>query len=118
MASKGFQLLPCKKDVCQECAVDHKPNEPHNPQSMYYQYKFFGEHGRWPTWKDAIAHCEPKEVREMLREELILRQVWDPRWDQPEGEVPDVMPAEDGSIGTVTTIPLEGKDADDPQDGS
>jgi len=111
MASKGFKLLPPKPGVCQECAVDHKPGEPHNPGSMYYQYKFHGEHGRWPTWKDAIAHCEP-ELREALKEELILMQVWDPKWDQPEGEVPDVMPANDGSIGTVTIVSTEDKEDD------
>lgn len=68
----GMTLLPCKKDVCQECAVDHPPEAPHNNQSLYYQYKFYGEHGRWPTWKDAISHCDEntqglweKELRRM-----------------------------------------------------
>jgi hypothetical protein len=31
---------------------------PHNQQSMYYQYRFYGIHGRWPTWADAVAHCD------------------------------------------------------------
>jgi hypothetical protein len=53
----GLMLLPCKPDVCQECAVDHTPDLPHNNQSLYYQYHFYFKHGRWPTWKDAMAHC-------------------------------------------------------------
>jgi hypothetical protein len=52
-----FGLMPPKPGVCQECAVAHAPQDPHNAQSMYYQYAFYGEHKRWPTWKDAIAHC-------------------------------------------------------------
>ena len=49
-------LLPPKPDVCQECAVDHKPAEAHNRDSLYYQYWFVVKHGRWPTWADAIEH--------------------------------------------------------------
>jgi hypothetical protein len=52
-----FQLLHCEPNVCQECGVDHKPELPHNQQSLYYQYRFYGQHGRWPTWDDAMAHC-------------------------------------------------------------
>lgn len=65
----GFQLMPCAPNVCQECAVDHLPGEPHNTQSLYYQYHFYAEHGRWPTWKDAIAHC-PDEVKQVTIEVL------------------------------------------------
>jgi len=25
--------------------------------SLAYQYYFFDQHGRWPTWADAMAHC-------------------------------------------------------------
>lgn len=53
----AFKMLPPKPDVCQECAVKHDPEQPHNQQSLYYQYAFWGEHGRWPTWMDAMAHC-------------------------------------------------------------
>lgn len=71
----GMTLLPCKKDVCQECAVDHAPEEPHNQQSLYYQYKFYGEHGRWPTWKDAIAHCD-ESTQGMWESELKRMGHW------------------------------------------
>lgn len=52
-----WTLMPPAPDVCQQCAVDHDPDVPHNAQSMYYQYAFYSEHGRWPTWRDAMAHC-------------------------------------------------------------
>lgn len=59
----GWGLLPAAPGKCQTCAVDHPPEMPHNAQSMFYQYAFFNEHGRWPNWKDAMQHCTP-EVRE------------------------------------------------------
>jgi len=62
-------LLPPKPDVCQTCASDHEPEEPHNQRSLYYQYAFLGEHGRWPTWADAMAHCS-EGMRELWIVEL------------------------------------------------
>lgn len=62
-------LLPPAPDVCQECAVDHKPDEPHNQQSLYYQMAFHMKHGRWPTWHDALAHCDER-TRELWLIEL------------------------------------------------
>lgn len=53
-----MQILPPKPGVCKECAVQHSPNQPHNPDSLYYQMKFRQKHGRFPTWADAMAHCE------------------------------------------------------------
>ena len=70
--SVHFKLMPCAKDVCQECAVDHDPRQPHNKQSLYYLYKFYGENGRWPTWKDAMAHCD-KETQDRWKYELTAR---------------------------------------------
>lgn len=51
-------MLPAKEGTCQECAVAHDPTLPHNAQSMFYQYKFFNEYGRWPNWNDAMSHCD------------------------------------------------------------
>ena len=65
-------MLPAAPGLCPECAVDHKPDQPHNAQSMFYQYKFYNEHGRWPKWKDAIAHCLP-EVKSQWIKELRAR---------------------------------------------
>lgn len=53
----AFKMLPPAPDVCQECATNHDPRQPHNQQSLYYQYYFYADHERWPTWKDAMAHC-------------------------------------------------------------
>ncbi len=56
----GFALLPAKKGTCEVCATAHPPEQPHNQQSMFYQYDFYGKQGRWPTWEDAMAHCTPE----------------------------------------------------------
>jgi hypothetical protein len=65
-----MQLLPPRPEVCQECAVSHGPREAHNAQSLYYQYYFYRIHGRWPTWMDAISHCD-YETRNRWVEELV-----------------------------------------------
>jgi ribosomal protein L40E len=55
---KEGTLLPPAAHLCQKCAVDHDPAMPHNQQSMFWQYWFYKDSGgRWPTWKDAMAHC-------------------------------------------------------------
>lgn len=51
--------MPTPEGTCPECAVDHTPEQPHNQQSLAYQYNFYNQHGRWPTWADALAHCPP-----------------------------------------------------------
>lgn len=65
---KEFVLLPSAKDVCQECAVKHQPEEPHDLTSLYYQYLFYGKHGRWPTWSDAMSHCSEETKTVWTRE--------------------------------------------------
>ena len=49
--------------TCQTCAVVHELEQPHNQQSLAYQYKFYDEHGRCPTWADAMAHCSDEIKR-------------------------------------------------------
>jgi hypothetical protein len=71
---KDFKLLPCAKDVCQECAVKHDPGQPHNAQSLYYHFKFHSQFSRAPTWKDALEHCA-KPVREAWESELNKRGI-------------------------------------------
>ena len=56
---KTMTLLPPAPGKCVVCAVAHSPEEPHNRQSLYYQLRFFQEHGRIPTWDDAMSHCAP-----------------------------------------------------------
>lgn len=53
----SFKMLSPAPDVCQSCAVKHDPSQPHNQQSLHYQYDFYADNNRWPTWKDAMAHC-------------------------------------------------------------
>lgn len=68
---KDMTILPPAKGTCPECGVAHLPGEPHNRDSLYYQYKFMQQHDRWPTWADAMAHCSPKVKKvtiELLRE--------------------------------------------------
>lgn len=67
-----WKLLPPAPGVCQECAVEHDPRLPHNKQSLYYQFQFYGEHGRWPTWADAMEHCS-EEMKTTWIEELTAR---------------------------------------------
>lgn len=57
---EGLFLLPPRPDVCQACATNHEPEDPHNQQSLYYQYWFYAQSGRWPTWDDAMAHCSDR----------------------------------------------------------
>lgn len=65
----GLTLLPPRPDVCQECATQHEPGNAHNQQSLYYHFAFHGQHGRAPTWADALAHCVP-EVKTQWAAEL------------------------------------------------
>jgi hypothetical protein len=94
-------MLPPPPGTCQECAAKHKPDDPHNAQSLPYQYSFYAKRGRWPTWRDAVAHCTP-EIRTAWEKELRARKAW----TEPASEAPDVCPTEDGTIGTVTIVPI------------
>ena len=78
MTGKGekaqFILLPPKAGTCRECATAHDPRQPHNQQSLYYQYRFYSKHGRWPTWRDAMAHCT-EEIKTLWIDALEERGV-------------------------------------------
>ena len=65
-----FLLLPAKPGTCAECATAHEADWPHDATSLYYQYAFYGREGRWPDWRDAMAHCAP-EIREHWTRELV-----------------------------------------------
>ena len=71
---EAFTLLPPAKDVCQECAAKHKPEDPHNRASLFYQYEFWRKHARWPTWTDAMLHCT-ENIRTIWRAELKKKGV-------------------------------------------
>ena len=69
-----FVLLPPNPNVCQECAGDHPKELPHNKDSLYYQYKFYNENGRWPTWMDAMEHCDDKTTAEWSKALIEMGQ--------------------------------------------
>lgn len=54
---------------CSQCGRLHEPDQPHDAQSLAYQYAFYAEHDRWPTWADALAHCDP-EIQNLWKQEL------------------------------------------------
>jgi hypothetical protein len=58
MPTKSLSLLPPAPHLCQSCAVDHKPEQPHDATSFFYAFWFHGQTGRSPTWADAMAHCD------------------------------------------------------------
>lgn len=70
-----MMLLPPKPGTCPICATEHDPEMPHNQQSIYYQYRFYGMRSRWPTWADALAHCTDA-VRGMWEAELRKAGLW------------------------------------------
>lgn len=79
----SMTLMPPKPGTCPVCATDHPETHPHNAQSMYYQYRFYGLRGRWPTWADAVAHCD-EQIRTHC--ETFLRERG--HWTEPDGEDP------------------------------
>lgn len=100
----GFHLLPVPPGKCPTCAVAHDPALPHNAQSLFYQYRFYSQRGRWPTWKDALEHCDA-DMKALWEAELRKAGAW----TAPESEVPDVLPTPDHAIGTVTVQPRNRK---------
>lgn len=68
---KTFTVLPAAPGTCPECATVHPPEQPHARQSLFYQYRYCQQHGRFPSWNDAMSHCTPaiqRQWREGLRE--------------------------------------------------
>ena len=72
--AKFMVLGKARPGTCEVCAVAHEPEQPHNRDSLFYQYKFYEKNGRWPTWADAMEHCTP-EIRALWREELEKRGI-------------------------------------------
>lgn len=65
----AMMLLPPAPGCCQQCAVKHAPEQPHNKQSLFYAFWFQNQFGRAPTWADALEHCT-LEVRAHWTAEL------------------------------------------------
>lgn len=86
--SRPFKLMPPPADRCAVCATHHDANAAHNQMSLYYQYRFYGAHGRWPTWADAVAHL-PQRIQDRWRECLMRTNMWsEPSDGQPIADPP------------------------------
>lgn len=44
-------------EYCPLCGTCHPEESPHDVYSFTYQVRFMLDHGRKPTWFDAMAHC-------------------------------------------------------------
>jgi hypothetical protein len=67
-------LTVLKPSMCDECAFEHDPSQPHNQQSLYYQINFYVKHRRLPTWADAMAHCSDR-IKSLWTESLEKRGI-------------------------------------------
>ncbi len=72
-----FNLLELKLGVCPECLTEHPLFSPHSKDSLYYQCTFYTKFGCWPTWADAIAHCnrEIEFISPLRKEKLLCRHL-------------------------------------------
>lgn len=70
----SMTLLPPAPDKCQVCAADHGPEEPHNPESLYWAMARNMEGKPSPTWEDALAHCD-EDVQKASAEVLAKHGV-------------------------------------------
>ena len=70
-----MHILPPSPNCCQICGVNHVPEDPHDPESLYYQMSFYLKHNRFPTWEDAMAHCTGL-MKDLWRNEIknILKE--------------------------------------------
>src|SRR3972149_3945179 len=95
----GMSLLPPAADKCPICATEHEPQLPHNPQSLYYFYRFHASRGDWPTCEDAAAHCTP-QIRASFRDRWTYAGG---KWTRPLGRDPLADPPAE-SINQVVEI--------------
>ena len=72
MGPDKIKLIPPQPGVCPLCAARHKANEPHDRDSFLYQNQFFRKSGRFPTWEDAMSHCDA-ETQAAFRADLERR---------------------------------------------
>lgn len=70
-----IKITPPTPKACKICATIHDPRRPHDRDSLYYQNKFRKAHKRFPTWEDAMAHCDER-TKAAFREELKRRGIY------------------------------------------
>lgn len=59
----GMEKIKIKAPVpgaCPQCATKHEADKPHDRNSLYYLYLFRKRNRRFPSWSDAMAHCDNK----------------------------------------------------------
>lgn len=72
-----WHIQPPAPGTCPICGTKHPPEFPHNKNSLFYQYSFAQQFGRWPTWADACAHCD-EETKSITRRTVEQRGAhWD-----------------------------------------
>lgn len=74
MPMSAWQQLPPPADRCQVCAGDHTPEQPHNPDSLFWQTARTIAGESMPTWEEALAHVSD-EVHEAWRKGLAEHDV-------------------------------------------
>ena len=57
---EGVKIVPPLPGSCRICAARHDPEKPHDKDSLYYQNWFFRRYKRFPTWEDAMSHCDDR----------------------------------------------------------
>ena len=62
-------VLPPASGKCRVCAIAHLEELPHDATTFYYRMLFVNSYGRSPTWRDAMAHCEP-DVQQVMAKRL------------------------------------------------
>ena len=88
----GIEVAPLAQGsgVCRTCGRSHKADQPHDKSSLYYQYRFYDENGRFASWADAMEHCS-RTTKMLWRHHL-----------QERGIDPDKVPEE-----MMTTLTVE-----------
>ena len=61
-----IKVIPPRPGACRICAARHRPEEPHDRDSLYYQNYFYMRHRRFPTWDDAMNHCSESVKADFL----------------------------------------------------
>mgnify|MGYP007101829450 CR=1 FL=1 len=73
-----IKVVPPRPGSCPVCATMHKPKEPHDRDSLYYQNWFRKRYRRFPNWEDAMAHCDDntkeKFIRQLSRRGIYLEK--------------------------------------------
>lgn len=81
----GKTVIPAPKDgACRVCGEIHGRGEAHNRDSLLYQHKFRMNHGRYPTWEDAMGHCG-KAARDRMIKRLARHGIHLAEDQKPDG---------------------------------